>query len=285
VPQPLGAHHERIAFARTLLTKKGRAESGAFSFEGAMLLEEALNSGTPIRAVYATEHAYKATPRLRELESGNITIYLVDDRTFAKISDLETPSGILAVAGLRFSPLAEILGRPGVTLVLADINDPGNAGALVRSAEAFGSSGVVFGSLGVEPYHPKVVRGAMGTIFRLSLALAEPEVLRSTAESAGATIIGLTADGQPIGEVVLQPPDETGFRSTASQPGKKHGSSTLLIVGHERHGLGRWEPVCELLAGIPMEGPTESLNAAVAGSIALYELAESRRIPNLVKRV
>jgi TrmH family RNA methyltransferase len=260
MPQHIGAHHERIAFTRALLTKKGRTEGGAFSFEGATLLDEALNSGTPIHAVYATERAYEATPRLRELESGNITVYLVDERTFAKISDLETPSGILAVAGLRFSSLAEILGRPGITLVLADINDPGNAGALVRSAEAFGASGVVFGNLGVEPYHPKVVRSAMGTIFRLPLAVAEPETLGSVAESAGASLLGLTAGGKPIGEIALQPAN------------KNRGTSALLIVGHERHGLGRWAAVCTMLVGVPMKGPTESLNAAVAGSIALYEL-------------
>ena len=261
MPQRLGAHNERIAFARALLTKKGRIENNAFSFEGATLLDEAVHSGIPIHEVYATERAYETTPLVHELESSK-TVYLVDERTFTKISDLESPSGILTIAGLRLRSVADILRKPGVTLVLADINDPGNAGALMRSAEAFGASGAVFGNLGVEPYHPKVVRSAMGTIFRLPLAVTDPEALRSAAESAGASIIGLAAGHAPIGDILAA---------------GKAPRIRAVIVGHERHGLGRWESLCEALTGILMQGPTESLNAAVAGSIALYELAKADR--------
>jgi TrmH family RNA methyltransferase len=137
-------------------------------------------------------------------------------------------------------------------LVLADVADPANAGTLLRSAEAFGCGGVVFGSLGVEPYHPKVVRGSMGALFRLAVAVAEPPEVCAAAASEGVRLLGLAAEGRPLR-------DEDWERPAA------------LVVGNERHGLGRWESLCEGLLGIPMAGQSESLSAGVAGSIALYE--------------
>ena len=140
---------------------------------------------------------------------------------------------------------------------LADLNDPGNAGTLLRSAEALGASGVVFGNLGVDPFHPKVVRGAMGALFRLPLALASPEEVELAARSAGIPVFGLAMDGDALAGIAF-PPD------------------FILAVGHERHGLGRWEGLCGRLASIPMRGHVESLNAGVAGSIALYEALRGR---------
>ena len=136
--------------------------------------------------------------------------------------------------------------------MLADVGDPANAGTLLRSADAFGCAGAVCGSLGVDPYHPKVVRGSMGAVFRLKLAVSDPPALANAAAAAGVRVLGLTAKGGSLR-------DEPWDRPAA------------LVVGHERHGLGRWEACCESLLGIPMAGTAESLSAAVAGSIALYE--------------
>ncbi len=136
--------------------------------------------------------------------------------------------------------------------MLADVGDPANAGTLLRSAEAFGCSGVICGSLGVEPYHPKVVRGSMGAIFRLALAVAEPDAVAQAAAAAAVQLLGLEAGGKPLAGL-----------SWERRP--------ALVVGHERGGLGRWAGVCADVVGIPMAGRAESLSAAVAGSIALYE--------------
>ncbi|HEV7178745.1 MAG TPA: RNA methyltransferase, partial [Candidatus Baltobacteraceae bacterium] len=105
---------------------------------------------------------------------------------------------------------------------------------------------------GVDPHHPKVVRGSMGAIFRLAVATATPDEFQPAMVVAGTTLVGLTAAGAPITAQAFAPP-------------------AALVVGHERHGLGTWERLCGRRVAIPMSEPTESLNAAVAGSIALYE--------------
>lgn len=256
MPQLLGAHNPRISAVADLLTKKGRDEQRAFAFEGATLLDEALRSNVEIRALYITAGAYDATAAARELDERGVPTYLVDERAFAKLSDVETPTGVLAVADLAFASLDTLFARPGIVPVLADLNNPGNVGTLLRSAEAFGANGAILGGAGVDPYHPKVVRAAMGAIFRLKLAVAAPDEVALAAHAAGATIVGLAAEAD-------------GLEALES------AEKIALVVGHERRGLGRWEGVCGRRAGIPMPGQADSLNAAVAGSIALF--AWSRR--------
>ena len=250
MPTPLGAHNPRIDLARDLLTKKGRREHRAFSFEGPTLLGEALASGTQIDAIYATQSTYEQTPIIRELEQHGVPAYTVDDRTIRKISDVESPSGIVAITPIRLYDVADLLQAPGVVLVLAHLNDPGNAGTLLRSAEAFGINRVIFGSQGAEPHHPKVVRSAMGAIFRLQLAVAAAADFQAAA--ANWDVIGLSSKGESLDQL-------------------SWGARSALLVGNERHGIASWEPLCTRLAAIPMRGQADSLNAAMAGSIALYE--------------
>lgn len=246
----LGAGNAHIASARDLLHKKGRRERGRFIFEGATLLREAVESGTSVEELYVTAEAYRESALVRELERSGIPTFLLAGRAFAKISDVESPSGIAAIAPLALAGLPAILQDPGIVLLLADLNDPGNAGTLLRSAEAFGITRVIFGNSGVDPYHPKVVRGAMGATFRLAQAVAAPADVRAAA--AGWSVLGTAPGGEPIGSVAWP-------------------ERTLLVVGHERAGLGAWAALCDRLTSIPMAGRAESLNAAVAGSVALYE--------------
>lgn len=253
MPTSLGAHNPRVAFARDLLSKKGRREHQAFAFEGATLLAEAIEAGVEIQALYATPHAFECSQIAHAAKARGIEVLLVDERTMAKISDVETPSGLLAVAPLRISALADVLAAPGLVLALADIADPGNAGTLLRSAEALGARGVVFGNLGVEPHNPKVVRSAMGSLFRVPVAVTHPEELRTAA--APWQVTGLAAGHAPVATL-------------------EWNERTMLVVGSERQGLGPWEALCGRLGSIPMAGQAESLNAAVAGSIALYEAAK-----------
>jgi RNA methyltransferase, TrmH family len=248
-----GAQAEKIALLRALSTSRGRREQGRFAFEGATLLDEARRSNTDILEMFVTPAAYEATASIREIEASGTPVYLVDDRLARRISDVETPTGIVAVAATRWRPIGELLA--GLLVVLADLADPGNVGTLLRSADAFAASGVAFGRLGVDPYHPKVVRGAMGAVFRVPLATVEPEELTAAAGAAGVPLAGLASGGDPLGATAFP-------------------VAWCLIVGHERHGLGRWEACCTTRLAIPMPGQAESLNAAVAGSIALYEAAK-----------
>ncbi len=248
----LGVHAERLKNVAALQVVKGRRETNRFAFEGPTLLEEAHAAAFPIEELYVTQAAYDATPLVRELDNSGTPTFLVEPVSATQISDLATPPGIVAVAPIRFSSLGEIFAQDGPAVVLADVGDPANAGTLLRSADAFGAAGVIWGSLGVEPFHPKVVRGSMGAIFRLRLAGGDPAEVAEAAVAAGVRLLGLAAKGEPL--------DDQDWRQPAA-----------LVVGHERHGLGRWEACCARLIGIPMAGSAESLSAAVAGSIALYE--------------
>jgi TrmH family RNA methyltransferase len=254
VRTPLGAHNPRLAAVRALLTSKGRREQSAFSFEGATLLQEAIDSAMPLHEVFASGEMLQSTA-IAAARAAGIPVSAVDERGMRRISDLETPAGVLAVAAVRYTPLADVFARPGFVAVLAGLNDPGNAGTLLRSAEAFGIDRVVFGTPGVDPYHPKVVRGAMGALFRMEIAAGTPGDIRSAAEEW--TAVGLAAAGEPIAAM------EWPARS-------------MIVVGHERHGLGPFGAICGRLAAIPMRGRTESLNAAVAGSIAFYEATKRK---------
>lgn len=251
----LGLHAERIARVRALQSAKGRREQRRFTFEGPTLLREAKSSDFPIDEVFCTAQAYEEQSALRDLESSALPIFIVPDRALAHMSDLTTPNGIVAVAPMRIQSIGERTAGGRIVLVLADINDPSNAGTLLRSADAFGCRSAVFGRLGVDPYHPKVVRGSMGAIFRVGLALGDPDELTNLTPRAH--VVGLSTQGGTLAE-------------------HSWNARTALVVGNERHGLGRWQTCCERLLAIPMIGHADSLSAAVAGSIALYEAAARR---------
>jgi RNA methyltransferase, TrmH family len=251
----LGAHAQRLSVVRGLQTTKGRRESGRFAFEGATLLEEALLAGLPIDELYVTEDAYDAHAAIRDADASGVTTFIVERKSAAKISDLESPPGILAVARASLTPLGDLFVAEGVVLVLADLNDPGNVGTLMRSAEAFGGTRIAVGRRGADPFHPKVVRAAMGAAFRLRIALADPDELAATAAANRYAVFGLSAAG-------------------ASLAGIAWPQRCALVVGQERSGLGRWAAACNQTFAIPMAGSAESLNAGVAGSIALYEAAK-----------
>lgn len=222
------------------------------------MLGEALGAGISIAELYVTRAAYDEVPLLPELEAAGTPTFLLDNPAAASISDVQSPSGIVAVAALSLRSVEELFGAGTPILVLADLNDPANAGTLLRSADAFGCAGVVFGPLGVDPYHPKVVRGSMGAVFHLQMSVAGPAETADAAAAAGVRILGLAVDGVPPNPASWEAP-------------------LALVVGHERRGLGRWEGLCSAILAIPMAGAAESLSAAVAGSIALYEATRRQR--------
>lgn len=252
----LGNRAGRLAGVRALRSVKGRNEQRRFAFEGATLLAEAVAAELPIEELYTTPTAYASTSLVRELDERGTPTFLVEPTSAANISDLTTPSGIVAVASTRTCAVSELFRLGSPILMLADVNDPANAGTLLRSADAFGCAGVLFGRLGVDPYHPKVVRSSMGAIFRLRLAVAGPGESKEAAAESGARVLGLASTGVPLTSEEWRPP-------------------LALVVGHERQGLGAWQALCERHVAIPMTGPTESLSAAVAGSIALYEACKN----------
>ena len=158
--------------------------------------------------------------------------------------------------------------RPQTVAVLHEINDPGNAGSLMRSAEALGVRAVCCGIAGVDPYNDKVVRASMGSMFHLALfCYDEWPQMAEAAREAGLQIVAAEAGAPDVRSVTLPP-------------------RTALVVGHERRGLSA-VPGGDIAmrVGIPQSSRAESLNAAVAGSIVMYEIARaSGCLPNAAPR-
>lgn len=252
VPTALSPHNPRIERARELRHARRRRESGRFAIEGPTLLDEARRSGVVLEELYLTQAALEAHAGLvAGIEAAGTEVFLLPERVLARLSDVETPTGLLAVAVQTPAALAAILAADGPVLLLAALGDPGNAGTLLRSAEAFGAAGVLFGRGGVDPYAPKVVRAAMGSLFRIPVAPVTADELLAAAGAAGRPIVAATLDGEPLAGADL-------------------GKRPILAVGNERHGVAAWLPRWDRAVRIEQRGTTESLNAAVAGSILLY---------------
>ena len=258
MPTVLSPHNPRIERVRDLRTPRGRRDRGRFAFEGPTLLAEAVASGLTIEELYGTESALADHAGLvAALEAAGTPVFVLPERVLARLSDVETPPGLVAVAVAPASDAASILERPGAVLLLAGISDPGNAGTLLRSAEAFGAAGVLFGRGGVDPFAPKVVRAAMGSLFRLPVAAVAAAELLEAAATAGRPVVAATLDGEPL--------------ATATLP-----ANAILAVGNERHGVAGFLAGWDRAVRIEQASATESLNAAVAGSILLYALSQRR---------
>ena len=256
MPTELGAHNPRIERVRELRSARGRREQGCFAIEGPTLLAEAVGSGAAIREIYGVAEQLARQPVVADLERTGVPVFAVPPRAFARLSDLETPPGLLAVTGLPASDPAAIMARPGPVLLLAGINDPGNAGTLLRSAEAFGAAGALFGTGSVDPFAPKVVRAAMGALFRLPTATVDAQWLLAAAAQAERPVVAADTGGGDI--------------ENAGLP-----QHIVLAIGNERRGVRDWLPHWDQSVSLRQRGQAESLNAAVAGSILLYLLSRA----------
>jgi TrmH family RNA methyltransferase len=257
-----GFHSSHVRAARLLHTKKHRAQARCFLVEGPTLLVGALDAGvTPSTLFYIPGRSGPVEAAVRRAEECGTSSFAVDERTLESLSQTRTPQGLVAqvpffdrgVPALR--SLVPASGSACV-LVLHDLDDPGNAGTLVRSAEAFGANAVCFGPESVEPYNDKLVRATMGALFRVPIVRYETwEVLAAELQASQFHPIGAAAGGPDIRSVDLP-------------------KRAALVLGNERRGLeGLPAGAVDLHVGIPQRPGVESLNVAVAGSILLYEIA------------
>lgn len=253
-----GTHNERLRELRALRERKGRRRLARYLLEGPTLLSEALESGVRIETLAISEEAYDRHRALAEWSERNgAAVYVVEERVLAGLADTSTPQGIVASAVERLFSLSEVLDAGGPTLVLAGIGDPGNAGTLLRSAEAFGAGGACFVDDAVDALSPKVVRAAMGALFRVPIARGDGAELAGLARERARTIVVADLEGEPC--------DRFEFPA-----------DFLLVIGHERRGPAAWLERADARVRIPQQGRVESLNAAMAGSILLYETARNR---------
>jgi len=253
VPTRLGSHSPRLAAAGALRTKGGRLEQGCFTAEGLTLLREALEAGCRPEGVYVTEAGLAVLGPLAASLAGRL--FVVAPRDMQRLSDVESPPGVLAVYRAALASPEDVLGAGAPALVLGGVADPGNAGTLLRSADIFGFSAAIFDDGAVEPYNPKVVRATMGAIFRLRLAVGDAGALGGQGRRRGYALVVADPSGSPLPEFIFP-------------------SKSLIVVGHERHGAGAWLEHADHVVAIPQHGVGQSLNAAVAGSIIMYAFSQ-----------
>ncbi|AHG91370.1 tRNA/rRNA methyltransferase (SpoU) [Gemmatirosa kalamazoonensis] len=251
-----------LSLARDLRRRRARERHGLFVAEGVRAVEELLASAVPVRGALAAP-ALDATERgasLRHaLEVRGVPLLDVSDTDFASAADTDSPQGVLAVAEQPRTTASDVLahlGDGGCVLLLDAVQDPGNAGTMLRSAAAFDAAGVIAVTGTVDLWGAKVVRSAMGALFHQPVAHAAWEELDEAMAGTGAELWGADGAGQPVSRLAAERP-----------------ARLVLAVGNEGAGLSqRARARASRLAAIPIAPGVESLNAAVAAGILLYEL-------------
>lgn len=227
--------------------------------EGAHLVEGASRHGL-IRHVFVTESAAERHAALL----GGVTapVHLVTERAAKALSDTVTPAGLVAVCQLPSPDLAGVLaGAPPLIAVAVQIGEPGNAGALIRIADAMGAAAVILGGHSVDPYNGKCLRASAGSIFALPVVVA-PDVgpTIGAVQGAGLQVLATTVDGE------LSLDDAELTRPTA------------WLFGSESHGLSaQLAGQADHRVRIPMAGGAQSLNVAAAAAICLYQSSRALR--------
>jgi TrmH family RNA methyltransferase len=233
---------------------------GLMLLDGQHLIEEALDSGARLRILAVTEPA-AAHAAVRRAERAGARVVVVTEPVLGAISPVETPSGMVAVATRPSGSLEDVFATPSTLVVmLHDVQDPGNVGAIARAAEACGASGLVCNERTADPFSWKALRGAMGSTFRLPTIAKQPlSDAIARARSAGMRIFATTARGG-----VLLP--DCDLRMPAA-----------IVLGGEGAGLpADLVGAADVRLTIPMQPPVESLNVAIAASLVIYEAARQR---------
>ncbi|MEU7868455.1 RNA methyltransferase [Dactylosporangium sp. NPDC049140] len=244
----------RVVAARRLHRRRDRDESGRFLAEGPQAVREALKAGA-VAELFATAEAVARYPELTAEHS------LVDDAALEALADTVQPQGLVAVCRQRDIPLdAALAARPRLVAVCVDIRDPGNAGTVLRTADAAGARAVVFAGDSVDPYNGKAVRSSAGSLFHV-------DVVR--ARDAGATVDALRNAG-------IQVLAADGYGDTDLFDLDTLGKPTAWLFGSEAHGLPR-ELAADRRVRVPLYGGAESLNLAAAAAVCLYSSAKAMR--------
>lgn len=247
---------------RDLRLRRGRERRGLALAEGVRLVEEALAARVVVRHA-AVSPALEATPRGAALKTAlaaaGVPLAPMDDRALAELADTEHPQGVIAVVEPPTWALESLTPRAGqVVVVLDGVQDPGNVGAIARTALGLGASGLIALKGTAELTNPKVLRGSMGALFRLPAVSTTDEACLAWAERVGAALWVTDSAGERPGSQRLTAP-------------------VALVLGNEGAGIRpELERVASRRLAIPLAAGVESLNVAVAAGILLYEVLRDR---------
>jgi TrmH family RNA methyltransferase len=259
VTDPLSERSSIVTEAVKLQRRAERSAAGRFLAEGPNLVEAAARHGA-VERVFATE---TAAQRYGAILNG-LAVTAVTERAMKALSETVTPAGLVAVCRLPRTGIEQVLADgPSLIVVAADISDPGNAGTLIRLADAMGAAAVVFAGDAVDPFNGKCVRSSAGSIFSVPiLGAADTVGLIDRLQTAGLQVLATTLDG----EVTL---DDAAPMLSAP---------TAWLFGPETHGLAEAVALrADYRVVIPMSGNVDSLNVAAAAAICLYQSARAQR--------
>lgn len=247
----------RQAFARGELTPNGEC-----AIEGFRVIEEAVRSGLRLKTVFFSQSAENRAARLLPQLHAQVETLLLPDKLFNSAVPSQTPQGVAALVQVKTFTLDSILDSPaaGPLLVVAGVQDPGNLGTILRSAEAFGARGVLLGDGTANAYNSKTVRASAGSVFRLPVAKCELKTLPTQLRAHGFRLLAASSHkGTALAEANL-------------------AGNAAIFVGNEGAGIEkRMLAEMDELITIPHSERVESLNAGIAASIVLYEAARQKR--------
>lgn len=257
-------HNKDIKAVTALVgKKKERDRQGLFVVEGPKMFGEAPTER--ISRVYLAQSAEAQMYGQFGVKLSGLSCETVSDEVFEKMSDTKTPQGILCLVRQQSYNIEEILQNRDkehvLFIMLEDIQDPGNLGTIFRTAEAAGADGVIMSSRTADIYNPKTIRSTMGSVYRVPFFYVE---------SLSSVIMKLREE-----EVAVYAAHLGGV---AAYDEYNYRKSTAFLIGNEANGLREDTAACaDALIHIPMEGKVESLNAAVASSVLLFEASRQRR--------
>lgn len=233
---------------------KSRKENGLFVIEGLRFAKDCLENSIKFDKLIISHSAFDKYPEDIELFSENSNeCYKIPDNLFKKISDTASPQGIMALA--QFSQLnPPKIDKTGRYIALENLADPSNLGAVARTAEALGVSGIIISADSCDPYSPKALRASMGTLLRVPIIILKDFAaeLMATGLKTYACVVDSSADS--LGSI-------------------RFSDGCVIVIGNEANGItDETKKICKYRITIPMSGNAESLNASVAASIVAWEM-------------
>ena len=270
-PEVTDPRAARVRRLRALSQRSARAEQRVFLADGPQSVREALASAAvgeaDVAQLWVTTDGSAAHPRLvAAAQTADVPVVTCTDQVMSALADTVSPQGVLAVCSFVDRPLPALVERhPVLVAMLANVRDPGNAGSVVRAADAAGAGAVVFSSGSVDPYNPKAVRACVGSLFHVPLC-CDVDLASAVGELSAAGLRVLAADGS--GALDLDQAVEDG---TLARP-------TLWLFGNEAWGLpDEVLALADAVVRIPIHGRAESLNLATAAALCLYASARAQR--------
>lgn len=257
--------NKTIKYIKSLQMKKFRDEYGEFIIEGEKLLREALDYKVSISMALLSQ-SFTENDKHNELAAilneSNIPLYYAEDSVFKDVCETDTPQGVIAVARKLEFDLGSIISKDELCIVfLHEARDPGNAGTIIRSADACGLDAVLLSKGSVDLYNGKTIRATMGSLFHIPV-FQSLDTEETISKLKGSRVVTIGADPHSSKSCIELP----------------YSKKTAIIIGNESQGIDREiQAQLDMNVKIPMPGRAESLNAGIAASILMYEFSVRKK--------